>query len=211
MIQIIDNCIPVEQQNDLENHLTSLNFPWFYCDSKQYGNEIPEPSPYEKALEHFKGVVDTPQMIHLMYTENGDYSDIFPKLAGLISAPTKNGESIERIIRIKANLTWPSNTRGTTSIPHIDYQGDEDFMTAIYYVNESDGDTVIYDKRFGEDISDMRVLQKISPRKGRMVLFDGKLLHAGTNPTQYRPRILINYNFIQHQANKVEIIKEEIK
>jgi hypothetical protein len=199
MIEIIDDCIPTQQQDELEKHLTGIYFPWYYCGSKQYGNDVPEPSPYEKVLEHYPNVDDTPQMIHLIYTEQGDFSDVFPKLSSLISAPK---HTVDRIIRIKANLTWPSTTPNTLSIPHCDYHGDEKFLTAIYYVNDNDGDTVIFDKKFGEDTSNMKELQRISPKKGRMIIFDGHLLHSGTNPTINKPRIVINYNFTTWSNNE---------
>ena len=48
----------------------------------------------------------------------------------------------------------------------------------IYYVNDSDGDTVILDKTF-PDKEDAAVLHTVSPKKGRAVLFDVDFAEIG--------------------------------
>ena len=51
--------------------------------------------------------------------------------------------------------------------PHVDMDGEH--HTAVYYVNDSDGDTIIGD-------------EKVSPKANRVVIFDGKTLHNGHSP-----------------------------
>jgi hypothetical protein len=38
-------------------------------------------------------------------------------------------------------------------------------------------------------------IAKISPKKGRIVIFDGKTLHAGSHPYLSDFRMVINFNF----------------
>ena len=59
---------------------------------------------------------------------------------------------------------------------------------AIYYVNDSDGDTVIFNetnKDYSEDFGVMKenkftVKQRITPEKGKVVVFPGHYYHASS-------------------------------
>ena len=57
----------------------------------------------------------------------------------------------------------------------------------LYYVNDSDGDTILYDDN-GKEI------KRISPKKGRIVFFDGTIEHSAGVPTQTN-RIVVNIAF----------------
>jgi len=69
-------------------------------------------------------------------------------------------------------------------------------LVVLYYVNDSDGDTIIYDQ-IGQpnniDKSALKIKQKISPKKGRCVLFNGKWLHNSSSP-QNSPRCILNFD-----------------
>ena len=82
--------------------------------------------------------------------------------------------------------------------PHVDMDGDH--HTAVYYVNDSDGDTVIYENKFTSyddvpHINDLRILKKVSPKAGRVVMFNGKHWHTSHQP-EYNVRCVVNYNVI---------------
>jgi len=69
--------------------------------------------------------------------------------------------------------------------------------TAIYYANDSDGDTFIFNESYLEkieDISKLTIKKRVSPKKGRVVLFPANTLHAGSFPTEHEDRMVINYN-----------------
>ena len=59
---------------------------------------------------------------------------------------------------------------------------------AIYYVNDTDGDTLFYDN------DKKTIIKRISPKKGRMCFFRGDIYHGASSTTQ-NERIIINYNF----------------
>ena len=67
--------------------------------------------------------------------------------------------------------------------PHADFPYPN--TAAVFYVNESDGDTILY----GDEVS------RVSPKGNRLVLFDGSILHTGCSPTKHKNRILINSNY----------------
>ena len=53
-------------------------------------------------------------------------------------------------------------------------------------MNTTDGDTLLFDNK-------NRIMERITPQRGRAVLFDGSILHSASNSTE-QPRIIINTN-----------------
>ena len=60
--------------------------------------------------------------------------------------------------------------------PHIDLDEGDRHIVVLYYVVTSDGDTVIYNQRTESDV--YTVKQKVTPKQGRVVIFDGGLYHT---------------------------------
>ena len=84
-------------------------------------------------------------------------------------------------------------------MPHVDIE-DGGGLTGIYYIDDSDGDTVIFNEygnnpiRNNEEIS---VKQVIKNKRGRLVVFDQNSLHAGCPPIYSDKRLVINFNIKQ--------------
>ena len=74
--------------------------------------------------------------------------------------------------------------------PHIDIYNKE-HLVVLYYVCDSDGDTIIYNER--EQLGTYTIKQKVTPKQGRMVLFDGSLYHTAEQPLN-NVRCVVNYN-----------------
>lgn len=103
--------------------------------------------------------------------------------------------------RGKVNMTFSrGNSNSSAKFPHIDYEWNEfensKKWAIIYYVNESDGDTIVYnEKEDFKDLSKYTIKQRISPKKGRIVFIRGDLYHSASIPSsKYSKRIIINYN-----------------
>ena len=80
--------------------------------------------------------------------------------------------------------------------PHLDRTTPH--WSFIYYVEDSDGDTIIYDykSKNKDDIpffEDIKELQRITPKQGRVVVFDGAHWHTAEQPTKDK-RCIINFN-----------------
>ena len=75
---------------------------------------------------------------------------------------------------------------------------------AVFYVNESDGDTIFYNVKPTDvaNYKDLKEYDRVSPKANRLVLFDGHLLHTGCSPTKHKNRILINSNYIKEKERK---------
>jgi hypothetical protein len=69
--------------------------------------------------------------------------------------------------------------------PHVDFLTPH--FVCLFYINDSDGDTVFFNEQKEE-------IKRVSPKKGRMVVFNGDILHAGSTPSK-NVRMFINYNF----------------
>ena len=87
-------------------------------------------------------------------------------------------------------------------LPHIDtlIPG----WSVIYYLNDSDGDTIIYEERC-DDMSELshiiennklKIRERVSPKKGRAVAFKNNLLHSASYP-KYNSRFVVNMNFFE--------------
>ena len=85
-----------------------------------------------------------------------------------------------------------------------------DHYTACYYVNDSDGDTMIFDQRLSDtgitDFTEYNLVEYVkrttftvagqcSPKKGRVCIFDGTQFHASTKPNIHDKRVVITVNF----------------
>jgi hypothetical protein len=74
----------------------------------------------------------------------------------------------------------------------------------VYYVDDSDGDTIIFDKIFCQtdetydpiSAEPLPELLRYTPKKGSAIFFNGHRYHAGNYPNNYSSRIVINYDFI---------------
>jgi hypothetical protein len=88
--------------------------------------------------------------------------------------------------------------------PHVDFY--EPHLVGLYYVNDSDGDTVVFNETYDDVSQEQSVLhtkegrftiaRRISPKKGRMVGFDGRHYHASMHPMKASSRIAIAFSFL---------------
>ena len=83
--------------------------------------------------------------------------------------------------------------------PHIDL--DIPHTVYLYYVNDCDGDTVLYNYKSEngkEDIpyfEDVKIKKRITPKQCRVVVFDGMTWHSSTQPTK-GTRTIINFDMV---------------
>ena len=98
------------------------------------------------------------------------------------------------VLQGRSFLQFPINTDGTIDTAHIDIEEDIDFMVALYYVCDSDGDTVIYNEREELPNEKYTIKESVTPKQGRMVIFDGRLYHAAKQPINSNTRCIVNYN-----------------
>lgn len=190
-MEIIENFVPQIFQDELENVFSSPFFPWFfnkstlYVDGKLNGDRSNFPQTEQ--------VIDGNLFTHLFVEDNRQNSDFCNLIKPLIDAMPFEYKSIARI---KANWTTqqPGNVDGMHSPVHVDFDI-PNLKTAVYYVNDSDGDTVLFNERVGTD-TPLTIKSKVTPKKGTLLIFDGSLLHAAEFPQTSKYRMVINLNFV---------------
>ena len=203
-IIVLDNFLPLYVQDHIEN--LCYKVPWVMSKQTQNVDNF--------ILGNYR---DKGQFTHLFWHvgENkkslNNYEE-YLKLSHYFSLPLqiaclKQGISFgleTNLYRGKVNLTHNDNNPSPISnLPHRDIIGVtnellKSMWAIIYYVNESDGDTIIYnEKEQFNDLSKYTIRQSISPKKGRIVFIKGDLFHSASTPSsEYSKRIVINYNLI---------------
>jgi len=176
---VIDDFIDESYQNHIEMFLLYPELQWyFYPATSENTSDVKLDNHYE-----------APQFVHTFYDyflkENSPHlNTILNILKGLYNN-TNIGEI--KLLRVKSNLQMmrSNNTEKNFTKPHRDM--DEEHFVLLYYVNDNDGKTFL----FNDDLS---IKDAIMPKKGRALIFDGKLLHASSHPIKYENRLVINYD-----------------
>lgn len=201
-IMLIENLIPATFQNAIVSRVQGVNyFPWYLL--HKIGHK-----DYEDLQYVDKNVTDDSGFYHMIYDENisqSEYYDFFRAILEFYCE--KTGKVIERILRIRARYTHPVNghNKNKYAAPHVDFNSEVPYTTLVYYVDDSDGDTILFDKKFDykKDKYDPIVKDQLSevyrltPKKGNALIFDGHRYHAGNFPINYSSRIIINFDFIE--------------
>ena len=83
------------------------------------------------------------------------------------------------------------------SYPHTDLnQADVKGISMLYYVNDSDGDTIFFEESPEEFNGTLSVKQRVSPKKGTAVIFDSATIHAGQVPKNAKNRVVVSSIFL---------------
>jgi hypothetical protein len=182
-LMIVENFIPKPYQEDILNLLTSEDFPWFYHESISGSNSV---LYNDHNLQY--------GFSHVFFNEGKENSPFYKFLIPLTYfIEEKMNKEVKEIIRVRAGM----NTRVSENInvhnPHIDYQTDHNVL--LYYVNNSDGDTIIYNEKKEKDVKKFSIMNTISPKMGRATIFNGLHYHSSSSPIKNSKRIVLNINF----------------
>ena len=111
------------------------------------------------------------------------------------------------IIRARADMvTWSKEE--FIHLAHRDFAVPN--TASVFYVNESDGDTIFYNVNPNDNSNgEVDNLERVSPKANRLVLFDGNLVHTGCSPTKHKNRILINSNYIKKEYKEIAEVHSE--
>lgn len=181
-MRIVDDALLPNEFKSLQDIVLDKLFPWFYA-RQAYGDDDTS-NPYLRGW------------VHYVKPDNNYKSPLNPLLSDLImSTFARLGEPLESIWRLRVISNTVAPEPFLTGI-HADYG--RPHKTAILYMNDADGDTVIYNETWTRDhprdASKLTVARRISPKANRLLFFDGMHLHSGTLPTKgFRVAININY------------------
>lgn len=189
MLEVIDNFVSPEYADSLER-MCKEEIAW-HLDEHLYG-----PNYYEIEKQGSNYKPGRYGFYHFALDQLGNRTIFADKILPLVySLEEKAGIKVNDVYRIRLALTTSMDSEVLHG-SHIDMEHPHKVL--LYYVNDSDGDTVMYNefytKENGGDV-DLTFKEKISPKKNRAVIFDGLRYHNSIKPIQQKTRFIININF----------------
>ena len=165
--------------------------PW-YATMTDYHSA--QPNIYSHSWTHF-AIMDGKSVSPL-----GD-----PLMIAALSALENSGQSVDQIIRIRLGLhsIGPQHFTGGA---HVDLPYPH--MVGLLYLNDSDGDTQIYNEKYNSlDNADTyqyfqqvhkgqsTIMETSSPKENKLIWFNGLHYHASQSPTTVAKRVVMNINY----------------
>lgn len=176
----VKNVASITQYSNLLNYLLSESVNWNYIQSvHQVGNDITESS----TTHGFVLTLFSDGVIRSL-----DYDKVLPILFAIVD---KLKKQLISITRVKAVLTLNVN-KSHLDFPHTDIRSDffkPNHYTAVYYLGDSDGDTVF----FNEDAKTIIHTQKFE--ENTAVVFTSSILHSARLPLTHKERLVLTFNF----------------
>lgn len=191
-IKIFDKIIPQGYADQIEADVIRTGFPWMYIDdvtNVNYGNNS--------------------GFVHAAYDFGRESSEWYPFIKPIVYAIAEANESpLIQLLRIRVGFLTP-NEIAEYNTPHVDFTMGH--YTACYYINDSDGDTIVFDQQL-TDIKEKNITEQVlkdyvaqttftvagrcAPKKGRVCIFDGARFHASSKPKQHDRRLVITVNYV---------------
>lgn len=186
---IIDNLLPQKYADEIERHFLDSTFPWAFNTTVEVADEDTNQIGFSHIVLFYPDYIEK------------DLTSLLLPLTYIME--DKSGIECNAINRIRIGL-FPKDTQGPLHHkPHVDYTTPH--YVGLYYVNDSDGPTHIFNERVIPDNSNLKhsvsadqlTLQTtVEPKKNRIVIFDGLQYHASSSPKDHYYRMAININFV---------------
>jgi hypothetical protein len=195
MIKVVDNFISNPFQEEIKNLLLGHQFPWYFTQDITFGKSLIESE--NLGQPH-------PAHSHLFCRNKKTTSDYFDLILPLAHfGASAVGFKFNDVVQCRSFLQYPLSTeyiQQRLDRLHIDLPYDH--LVVLYYVVDSDGDTLIVNKTRENDmeeyhhvVEDHEIIHSITPKQGRAVIFDGKYYHTAMQPLK-NMRCIINFDII---------------
>lgn len=183
--QVFDDIIPPELQDKF--HDMVMNSPsWSFVKDMSYSNgSLTHPSfGFNMMFKH-------PQM--------GVTSPLYEAVAVPIANALleKTGIEIKDIYANRAFLQVPLAARFVRQNNGVHLDTDLPHYACVYYFNTTDGDTIVYEQNIHNTVAGSQNVEltehaRVSPKKGRLVMFDGARYHCSSQPKDFY-RCILNF------------------
>ena len=199
-ILVLDNVLPEVVNNSFQQNITRLAYI--------LSMDILPNQMDNKGIMNDENTFSSTQMVHRVYLHNQPQKGpqnpaIEPvkhslsEMVGKAGLLTKDFDKVE-LLRAKFNLMFPHPDfkDGQYNMAHIDDEKEE-HLVCIYYPQDTDGDTVLFNEFFNKDKKPekLTIHKRVTPKANRCVIFNGWRFHASSNPVSYNKRIVLNTNF----------------
>ena len=189
--------IDKEYADILSELVLGSDFGWFWNDATVY--------PEDGGSVIDSKTKDSPQFTHNIYGYDTIQSEYYHYFSEMISYLEPHIGKVKRLIRIKANLLMKDENYpdGFYNGPHVDFYGNN-LISFVYYVNDSDGDTIVFDGELYEkthNITELTELDRETPKAGMGIAFNSQQIHTSSTPKFTERRAVINYVFEMYETN----------
>jgi hypothetical protein len=180
-IIVLDDSIPEFIQQSVED-IFKNNFPWHYTPGISTGGGLGDANSGFANLLYSDS--QKTSKIEKGYKEKEALAALVPLLYKAVKDAYDKKVSVLK--RVRLGMFIKDQNKGRAHTPHIDQHYSH--YTMLYYVNDSDGPTTFFEN--------LDIIDSISPKRGRCVLFPGDTYHASSCPQKSDIRIVCNYNFL---------------
>lgn len=193
MYKVIDNIIPRSFQEQLKILFDDGTMTWqFRAVSAGVEDAVDKSN---------KKIKENSMFVHGIYDrEAGIESSVFDQVKPILFfAEEKMNMTVDGLGRVKANLqVKDESAKGFYHPPHVDTGvNPTGIYSLIYYVKDSDGPLVIFDKKVDDPGGhiNLKEIGRVEPKQGRAVIIDSYRYHSSSSPTEHENRVIVNMVF----------------
>lgn len=201
MIEVYDDIVTEKLADQIEAQVTSIGNVWNYDASTITPDFNISDSRITESFQ-FRSLIKHGDMVF-----NEESYTLINEMCRLIR---KNlSYNLADPYRAKYNLlpqvVAPDSKEEFFNTPHVD--ADIDHYVLLYYVNDSDGPTYIFNETKNDypiheayKFSGFNIKETVHPKKGRFVLFSGDQYHTSSCPVNHSKRVVLNINFAKENV-----------
>lgn len=164
---------------NISKTVLETDFPWYFIQDSAFNIKIKD----KKTSLNYS-------WYHMLYSKDNNGNNILSSYYNFFYLPVLTildsfNLNIDKLYRLRLGLTTTIG-KDVINKPHIDYQFPH--KTILFYLNDSDGDTVFYK-------NDCKtVIKRVTPKENTAVLFNGLINHSSSKPNKNQRRIVLNIN-----------------
>lgn len=194
---VFDDIISNEEQIILNDYVKSSNVEWVMM---------------ENIIHKYGGNVDTQKFPAKVHPKPNCKNEEINRIIDSIELTVAKKLNLEFIKNYRWKINWTTPIGEYNPMDLLHYDTFTEHIAMVYYINDSTGNTHIYNNINGDNAEigyknyksvnhkSYTLLTTVSPKMGRCVVFDGKLAHHGSYPINGN-RFIINFNFVAKSKN----------
>lgn len=188
---MFDGFLSIEDQDKIESQV--LSGDWKFVDDMSYNNSKFPSYGLNQMFKHPVHGVLSPAYESICVPIINKLIEGIEEEYG-ITIPLKD------IVHSRAFLQLPLDEKFVKEHNGVHIDMPIPHYAVVYYCNDADGDTIIYEQTTENThmgAIDVKLVEhkRITPKKGRIVMFDGLRYHCSTQPRNNR-RMIINFNLV---------------
>jgi hypothetical protein len=194
-IWVFDDIIPIEQQETIKNTLLGPQFPWRFVDDVTGGGSQDKRPAFSHTFISDGAIRTNQAFVNVL-------QPLWKNCMGKVMEKTSTQGNYSAL-KARSFLQLPlANLTGSEyDSHHIDMM--QEHFAFLYYVCDSDGDTVLFENMYSRDNpnspepGELKEKMRVTPKQGRVVIFDGYYWHTATQPSK-GIRCVINTDVVQN-------------